>query len=58
MSEKRITIQLEAKVAAFEKALEERFKPALAKAISDVVDEFLSDEEEFISITEERGGDE
>ena len=49
----RLIFTLEVKIAEFEKALEERFKPALTKAISEVVQDFLEDtEEEFIEVTE------
>jgi hypothetical protein len=38
---KRIAIAFEAQAEAFERAIEERFKPALAKAIVDVASEFV-----------------
>lgn len=37
----RIVVTMEANVEAFERAVEERFKPALAQAIADVVSEFV-----------------
>lgn len=55
-----MVLTIEARIAEFEKALEEQFKPALAKAISEVVDDFLKDTEgEFFKITTtEVAGDE
>ena len=38
-----LVISIEARLDKFEKAIDEKFKPALAKAIGDVVDSFLAD---------------
>ena len=53
LEQDRLTITIQANVAAFEKAIDEQFKPALRKAMAEVVDEFLSDvTADSMSITE------
>jgi hypothetical protein len=51
------TIVFKANVAAFEKAVDEQFKPALRKAIAEVMGEFLGDLDASSIFTVE-GGDE
>lgn len=38
-----LIFEISARIAEFEQALEEQFKPALRKAIADVMAEFLAD---------------
>ncbi|MER8490110.1 hypothetical protein NKI51_14095 [Mesorhizobium australicum] len=52
MTDDITTITVKAEVAAFDHAAEEKFKPALRKAIAEVMDEFFDDAADFVSISE------
>jgi hypothetical protein len=48
-----LVIDIEARVDKFERALEEKFKPALAKAIGEVVETFFAENTtDFIELKE------